>query len=188
MNDSFCRLELIYPSWLAWLVLVVGAAILILGLSRLATLVSSGKLTFPPSMEFSNIFPVFLFVSGLLGLAGGAAGLAALNHPPFARWAIGAVPIILAEADSPVSADFNNKPLGEINIDSGSAYYVIRLSPQARTVRISGAYKDALCDADLLNRICRNNDDKLSCVNDPAQKTLRICAKADEAACRNRTL
>jgi hypothetical protein len=103
-------------------------------------------------------------------------------------WAIGAIPIILAEADSPVSADFNNKPLGEIDIDSSSAYYVIRLSPQARTVRISGAYKDALCDADLLNRICRNNDDKLSCVDDPAQKTLRICAKADEAACRNRTL
>ena len=188
MTESFCRLELIYPSWLAWLVLTIGAIILILGISRLATLVSSGKWTFPWSIEFANIYPVLLFVVGLLGFAAGVGGITALNDPPFTRWVTGAIHILLAEADSPVSADFNNKPLGEIDIDSGSALYVVRLSPQARAVRISGVYKDAHCDADLLNRICRNNNDKLSCVNDPEQKTLRICSKADDAACRDRTL
>jgi hypothetical protein len=74
MTEGFCRLELIYPSWIAWLVLFVGAVIFILGVLRLATLVSSGKYTFPGSMEFSNVFPVLLFVFGLVGLAAGAAG------------------------------------------------------------------------------------------------------------------
>jgi hypothetical protein len=188
MIDGYCRFVLIYPPWLAWVVLGVGAVLLGLGVWRLATLVASGQFTFPNLISFSNIFPFVLFVCGLGLFTAGVGGLAALDHQPFARWAVGVFPALLAEGDAPVAADFNNKPLSEIVSDGDSGHYVIRLSPAARNLRISGAYPEAFCDADLLNRICRNNGDKLTCADDPLHQILRICAKSNDAACRDHTL
>jgi hypothetical protein len=187
MSEGYCRFELIYPAWVAWVVLVVGAAIAILAFWRLFTRIASGTLTWD-TITLSDIFPVLLLLIGLALGAGGVGGIAALNHQPFARWAVGVFPAILAEADEPAAGDFNDKPLGEIFPEGGSAYYVIRLSPAARNVKISGKYRDAPCDADLLMRICRNNGDKLTCNEDAAKRILRICPKGDDLSCTSQAL
>jgi hypothetical protein len=186
MSESLCRFELIFPNWVAWLVVAGGVVMLALGGWRLATRVSSGTMTWS-SLSLSDIFPVLLFVIGLALAGAGIGGIAALKHQPFARWAAGVLPVLLSEADEPVTGDFNEKPLGEIVGAGGSTSYVIRLSPAARDIKISGAYQNALCDADLLVQICRNNSEKLSCKVTAEEKVLHVCAKSDDAACRDRT-
>jgi uncharacterized integral membrane protein len=184
MNEELCRFEMIYPLWAAWVVLSVGAVILIIGIVLLVTRVASGSLTIK-GLTASDIYPAVVMIIGLVLTAAGLAGLAAINNPLFARRLM---PDVLSARDPPVSADLTDKPLGEIADAIESTYYVVRLSSAARGVKISGVYRDALCDADLIAKICRNNSDKLTCDYDRFQRTLRVCPKADDATCLNRAL
>jgi hypothetical protein len=190
MIHEFCRFSLIFPSWLPWLLFVIGASILVLGVWRLFTgtgplIITIGTWT----VNLGNGFPIVLFVSGMLLLGAGAAGVATNYHQPFAR-SVGALfPKLIDEADPPVSVDFNDKPLGEIETSlSRTGLFVTRMDTAARKVTITGVYKDALCDADLVNQICRSESQRITCDFDPSAKIIRVCAKTSDAVCRNRTL
>jgi hypothetical protein len=132
--------------------------------------------------------PVRLWGSGFILFGLGMALLAAEASQPFARWIGGKMPFLIDEADKPVIADFNDMTLGEVagGFPGGELYTVV-VAPDAGKVRVSGKY-DARCSANLISRLCRKESQILTCDTDPTDKIIRVCNKANDKPCKDRTL
>jgi hypothetical protein len=190
MNYELCRFTLSFPPWLAWLVGGLGTVVLLAGLWRLFHSNTSGKLSWgEKSISATNVAPLLLTCLGLALFGVGVAAIVASYHEPFGRWAGGWVSGIIGEQDMPVSTDMTDTPLADLASRlSPSALYVVRLSPAARPVAVTGTYREMYCGADLINRICRQEASRLSCDVDTVAKVIRVCARTDEQPCKDRSL
>jgi len=185
MTYELCHFSLIFPTWLSWIFVALGVPIFGAGLWRAFRSNSAIKLEWSKKAISGNIYPIILFVIGFVLFFGGLAAVVADYHSPFARWVGGVVPALISEQDPAVKADLNNEPLGNLASKlNRTARYSVRLSPAAGKTAITGTYQEAYCGADLMGRICRNNDSKLTCDIDVAAKVIRICAKSDERPCK----
>lgn len=186
MSDELCTFSLILPSWLVWGILVFGMVILLPGLIKLAIQSIPGRLNYGKKKgTVGNISPIFLIILGLPFLVLGAAGVTAVYHQPFARRLGEMFPILIDRADEPVSAELNDQRLSDLQT-STTGTYIVWMSPAARDLKVTGDYKDCPCDADLINQICRNQTDNLTCPIDRINKIIRVCMTSDDAPpCKN---
>jgi hypothetical protein len=190
MTPELCRFSLAYPQWLAWLLAAIGFVILAPGLWRLATSDSPGTIDIGnKTLNLGNFYPLLLLLLGFLPLLVGIFLMAAAYHQPFARWAGGIFSPLIYEQDPKMSIDLTDTPLDDlVSRLKRPALYVVRASSTAKKTTISGKYRDATCGADLVNQICRNEANRLTCDIDQDARVMRICTKADEAACKNKSL
>jgi hypothetical protein len=185
MTHELCHFSLIFPTWLSWIFVVLGLPIFYAALWKAFRSNSSIKLEWSKKAISGNIYPIILLLVGSVPFFGGLAAAVAGYHPPFARRVGGVVPMLISEQDPAAKADLNNEPLGNLASKlNRAALYSVRLSPAASKTAITGTYQEAYCGADLMGRICRNNDGKLTCDIDVAAKIIRICAKSDERPCK----
>lgn len=156
----------------------------------MATSSSPGKIElWKIVIDVGNIFPILLFIFGFVPLAAGVGGIAAIYHQPFARWAGDLIPKLISEQDPKVSVDLNDEPLDSVTSRlHRPALYVVRTSPAAGKTTLNGRYRDVPCGAELMIQICRNETARLSCDIDADARVIRICAKADDAPCKQKTL
>lgn len=183
MKEELCRFSLILPGWLPWVLLPLGSLLFGLAVYQIFTRASGGTIDWKTVIKIDNIYPVLLLLLGLIFFAAGVAP----TYPPLAGVVGEWIPKLIYEADARVSADLNEKQLGDM-APSSNGLYIVRISPAASKVKVSGVYRDARCDADLFNQICRHESQTLSCDIDAGSKILRICTKADNGLCQDRTL
>jgi hypothetical protein len=131
-EEQLCRFSLIFAPWLVRLILIVGALLFLLGAMGLATLRARGTISIGgKTLTALNIFPVIMVVIGFpLFLPAALA-----SYQPSARWLGERFPTVVDQADLPVSADLNDKPLGELQTNP-TGTYTVRMSPAARLVQL----------------------------------------------------
>jgi hypothetical protein len=187
MTYELCRLTVVFPSWLPWLFIGFSIVLLIPGTLRLFRSNSMTDIDVGgKKVRIGN--PLVLFLIGLFFLCAGIAGAVANYHQPFARWAGGVATALISEQDPMVKADLNDELLGDLASKlSRTGLYTVRMSPAASKAAVTGTYREAFCAADLVNRICQNETNRLTCDIDPTAKVVRVCTKADAADCKNRT-
>jgi hypothetical protein len=180
--SELCTTTLILGAGGGAALLVTGFVIALITLCFKASAIVEGL----KSITTGNVIPIIVLVFGLVLVVIGLVTLLADRYSSVAGAIGNYAPYLTSHEDAPISADLHEELLGKLNAKTGDSY-VVRISPSAQVVKVTGAYRNAECKADLIYRIVRNEPSLVVDV-DAKEKILRVCTKADEPACKNRSL
>jgi hypothetical protein len=187
MENACSNFSLVFPnwSWLPWLIAGIGVAVAVFALLRNRGTSSDGDIEISPKEGKISIRGGAFLIGLLLFVVGLFIG-AIDYHPPFARWVGDKFPSFVSEADVEIKGDFHDEKLKNIvSTANAGGRYSIRLAPKADNVAITGDF-EALCGADLIDKICKKEGQKLFCDVDADNRIIRICTKDDVTPCKDR--